>query len=241
MPAFDQQVSDGFASGDSNYRGKTRMIYATKGWKKGKVKIQFRYILAVMIALGVFCTPSRQTLAADFNDFIEIGAAFMTNLAMHELGHQIVADEVGAENHRIKFFAKDEGQFYFGLSSYDSIPDRSRLPYAAAGERMSLYTFEYGLQSYRNRPSTYNKALLFFSTFDFLAYTLVANYLEPDNEKYDPNGIRKETGCSKELLLGVALTKTLINAYRYSHKDANIMPMIETSKNGVLFLVGFKF
>jgi len=216
------------------------MIYATTGWKS-KGRNSFQYFFAVMMVFGVFCIPGRQVMAADLDDFFQIGAAFMTNLAVHELGHQLVADEVGATNHHIQFFAKDEGQFYFGFSSYDSIPVESRLPYAAGGEKMSFYTFEYGLQSYRNRPSTYNKSLMFFATFDFLAYTLVANYLEPDNEKFDPNGIRKETGCSKEMLLGIALTKTLINAYRYSNKDATIMPRIETSKNGALFLVGFNF
>jgi hypothetical protein len=217
------------------------MVYGITQRKKGKSRIKPGYILTGVIGLWVFFIPMHGVQAMDFNDFMDIGAAFMTNLAIHEVGHQIVADEVGAKNHHIRFFAKDNGQFYFGLSSYNSIPAKSRLPYAAGGERMSVYTFEYGLQSYREQPSTYNKALLFFSTVDFLSYTLVANYLEPENEKFDPNAIRKEIGCSKELLLGFALTKTLINTYRISHKDANIMPLIETSRDGVLFLVGFKF
>jgi hypothetical protein len=195
----------------------------------------------ILISLWMLLGQTHRIQAMDFNDFMDIGAAFMTNLTIHELGHQIIADEVGAKNHHVKFFAKDHGQFYFGLSSFTNIPSQSRLPYAAGGERISCYTFEYGLQSYRERPTTFNKALLFFSNFDFLGYTLLSNYVYPDNEKFDPNVIRKEIGCSKEMLLGFALTKSLINAYRISHKDANIMPVIETTKDGVFFMIGFHF
>jgi hypothetical protein len=198
-------------------------------------------LLLLVITGGILLSSNRGVAAMNFTDLVDIGAAFMTNLTVHELGHQIVADEVGAQNHQIRFFAKDQGQFYFGFSSYDSIPTESRLPYAAGGERMSVYTFEYGLQSYHNQPTTYNKALLFFSAVDFLSYTLIANYVEPDNEKYDPNGIRKEIGCSKELLLGLALTKALINTYRILHPDANFMPLIETNRDSVFFMIGFRF
>jgi len=74
------------------------------------------------------------------------------------------------------------------------------LPYAAGGHQMEGYTFEYALQSYRNRPITFNKALLFFSNTNFLFYTLYANYVDSETYSYDPNLIRKESGCSKDML-----------------------------------------
>lgn len=89
------------------------------------------------------------------------------------------------------------------------MPAKSLLPYAVGGERMASYTFEYSLQSYRNNPTTDNKALmLFFSCVNFLGYTVMGNYLNPENNMYDPNIIREEAGCSKEMLLGLFLTKT---------------------------------
>ncbi len=37
-------------------------------------------------------------------DAAAIGAAYMTHLFMHEMGHQVLADEVGADSHEMSFF-----------------------------------------------------------------------------------------------------------------------------------------
>ena len=174
-------------------------------------------------------------------DLTAMGLAYSTHIFFHELGHQVVADEVGAEAHNMSFMTRRNGQFYFGLSTYKSMPAESKLAYAAGGDRMAGYTFEYALQSYRNHPTTFNKALLFFSGADFLIYTLIANYQNPENDTYDPNLIRKETGCSKETLLGMVAAKTFTNAYRVMNEDANFIPYISVDKHSALFMVQFHF
>ena len=170
-----------------------------------------------------------------------VGLAYSTHIFFHELGHQVVADDVGAEAHNMYFMTKKNGRFYFGLSTYKSIPEESKLSYAVGGERMAGYTFEYALQSYRHKPTTYNKALLFFSGADFLLYTAMANYVDPDNNFYDPNLIRKETGCSKDKLLGIVAAKTFMNAYRIMDEDANFVPYIMVDNHSASFMVRFKF
>ncbi len=39
-------------------------------------------------------------------DIVAIGAAFLTNLAVHEFGHEVVANYVGAEGSRMNFFKR---------------------------------------------------------------------------------------------------------------------------------------
>lgn len=203
-------------------------------------------IRAVLIAVSLtvcLCSvaPGQNAWAFDFADVASIGAAYATHLYLHEMGHQVVAEEVGADSPQISFFTQKGGKFYPGLSTYKNIPDESRLPYAVGGDRMAGYTFEYALQSYRREPTTYNKALMVFSCADFLFYTLLANYVNPDNDSYDPNLIRAETGCSKEVLLGLVLTKSLLNAYRVMNPDAHFFPMIWVDKRSAALLLCFRF
>jgi len=160
---------------------------------------------------------------------------------MHEMGHQVVAEEVGADSPQMSFFTWKGGNFYPGLSTYKDIPDESKLPYAVGGERMTGFTFEYALQSYRRKPTTYNKALMFFGCADFLAYTLLANYVKPDNNTYDPNLIRQETGLSKEMLLSLVVAKSFLNAYRVMNQDARVIPMIWIDQESAALLLRIPF
>ena len=175
------------------------------------------------------------------SDTFAIGVAYTTHLFFHELGHQIVADEVDAESHRMNFFTSRSGKFYPGLSFYSSIPEESKLPYAVGGERMAGYTFEYALKSYRHNPTTFNKSLLLFSGVDFFVYTLLANYVYPDDDMYDPNLIREETGLSKGALLSIVAFKTLLNAYRIMDEDANFTPFVWTDKKSAGLAIRFYF
>jgi hypothetical protein len=170
-------------------------------------------------------------------DAATIGAAYMTHLFLHEMGHQVVADEVGADFHEMRFFTNKNGKFYLGLSTYQSIPEDSLLPYAVAGEWMSDLTFELALQSYRHKPSAFKKSLMFFSCMDFLLYTLYAYYDEPDNKMYDPNLIREETGLSSELLLSLFATISLLNAYRIFNPDAKFRPLLQIDKKSAALLI----
>jgi hypothetical protein len=205
-----------------------------------------RYIRLVLAAGGVVIwliavRPIQPAHAFQFNDIVSIGAAYTTHLVLHEMGHQVVAQDVGATGAGIHFLTRRDGDFYVGLSTYESIPEESRLPYALGGERMAGFTFDYALASYRKQPNTYNKALLFFSGADFLMYTLVSNYLYPSAPMYDPNLVREETGCSKELLLSLVLGKTLLNAYRVANPDVRFAPEVWVDDKRAALLLRFPF
>lgn len=60
----------------------------------------------------------------------------------------------------------------------------------------------------------------------FLAYTLTANCVAADEDMYDPNLIREETGLSKEELLSLVMAKSIVNAYMVSNEDANFTAII---------------
>lgn len=164
------------------------------------------------------------------SDALQIGAAFLTNLAVHEFGHEIVADNVGAEDSQVNFFKKSGGNFFLGTSTVSNIEDESVLPYAMGGEVFADLSFEHALQGYRNSPNTYNKSLLFISGTDFLWYCFYAFYISNDNPSYDPITISKETGISRDMLFSVALAKTIANAYRiYSGQD-KIVPYFKVDR-----------
>ena len=204
-------------------------------------KIRSTLIAANLIVWACSIALAESACAFDSADVASIGAAYATHIFLHEMGHHVVAQEVGAVSPQMNFFTQKGGKLYPGLSTCKSVPDKSRLPYAVGGERMAGYTFEYALQSYRSEPTTYNKALMFFSCADFLFYTLLANYVDPDNEMCDPNLIRAEIGCSKEVLLGLVMTKSLLNTYRVMNPDANFAPMIWVDRRSAALLFSFRF
>lgn len=200
-------------------------------------KIRPVVIAASLIVCLFFLPPAERACAFDFEDAAAIGAAYTTHLFMHEMGHQAVAEEVGADSPQMSFFTWKGGNFYPGLSTHKGIPQESKLPYAVGGERMAGFTFEYALQSYHRKPTTYNKALMFFSCADFLVYTLLANYVNPENDMYDPNLIRQETGLSKEALLSLVMAKSFLNAHRVMNPDARVIPMIWLDKESAALLL----
>jgi len=174
-------------------------------------------------------------------DIVQIGAAFLTNLAVHEFGHEVVAKHVGAEGSRINFFQKSGGDFFLGTSSVENIDERSVLPYAMGGEFFADLAFEHALRDFRTNPNTYNKSLLVTSGADFLWYCLYAFYISGDNPSYDPITISEKTGMSRDTLFSVALAKTLINAYRvYSGNDV-LVPYFRIDKysTSLNFIVPF--
>jgi len=197
-------------------------------------------ILSSLLVILVFMPFFSIIYAFDFTDIATIGAAYMTSLGFHEIGHDIVASETGGGSHKMNFFIRKNGNFFLGLSTYKDIPEESKLPYFIGGERMADITFEYALQSYRKEPTTFNKALIFFSYTDFLFYTLYANYISPGNDWHDPNLIREELGCSKEMLFSFVLGKALLNTYRIFNEDANFTPVITADRNSAVFMIRFE-
>ena len=76
---------------------------------------------------------SAKACAFSIKDVVDIGSAYMTHLVMHEIGLEVVAIEGGVEANPLNFFTRKNGQFYSGLATYDSMPEKSLRPYATAG------------------------------------------------------------------------------------------------------------
>jgi hypothetical protein len=174
-------------------------------------------------------------------DVVQIGAAFLTNLAVHEFGHEVVANYAGAEGSRLNFFQKSGGDFFLGTSSVDNIDERSVLPYAMGGEFFADLTFEHALRDYRNNPNSYNKSLLITSGADFVWYCFYAFYVSGHNPSYDPITISEETGLSRDTLFSIVLAKTLINAYRVYSGNDTVVPYFRVDRysTSLNFIVPF--
>ncbi|OEU45689.1 MAG: hypothetical protein BBJ60_07595 [Desulfobacterales bacterium S7086C20] len=208
-----------------------------KSEHKNRIPV-FPFITVILLS---FVLQEPAASAFQLKDIVSIGAAYSTHLFLHETGHQAVAHKVGAESSKMHFFTNKKGNFYPGVSTYEDIPEESKLPYAVAGDQMAGNTFEYALKSYRNKPTTYNKALMFFSCMDFFVYTLLSNYINTEADMYDPNLVREETDFSKEALLSVVTVKTLINTYRMMNPDFKVAPVIWVDKTSAALLLCFPF
>lgn len=186
-------------------------------------------------------TYSDLGMPTDVEGTVSLGAAFIINLAVHEFGHAIVADYVGASGSSLGFFSRDGGQFFLGMSSVNNIDNESVLPYTMGGEFFVDLTFEHALQYYRRNPNKFNKSLLFYSGTDFLWYCLYAFYLSEGNPHYDPITVSEETGISRDMLFSVVLAKTMINTYRvYTGRDT-IIPYFMVDKDSTSLNVMIPF
>ncbi len=168
-----------------------------------------------------------QSWAMGISDFFQAGSAYITHVVAHETGHNAMAHMVGGRDVQMDFFQQRSGSFFVGISSVGEIEKKSVLPFRAAGLVSSNHTFDLALSSYRARPSTYNKALLFFSGTDFLWYSVWSFYIKGSNDPgYDPVGISQETGLSAEVIVSVALFQTALNAFRVYSGHDSYMPYI---------------
>lgn len=164
------------------------------------------------------------------NGIVQMGLAFMTNLFLHEFGHEVVANYVGATGTRLDFFKREDEQFFLGTSTVETIDDNSMLPYAMGGEFFADLTFEHALQDYRKKPSTFNKSLMLASGGDFLWYCFYAFYMSDGHQNFDPVHVRDRTGLSEGTIFSIIAAKTLVNAYRaYSGEDI-IIPYFSVDK-----------
>jgi len=170
---------------------------------------------------------------AHSSKFKLVGAAFATNVVLHELGHHIIADYVEAKGSKLNFLKSKDGQFFLASSTVKAIDEESRLSYNMGGEWAADKTFEYALNRYRNRPNIYNKALMFFSGTDLFWYTLYSFYLSDGHKALDPIAITTYNNISKEAVLLVALSKTLLNAYRIYSGTDRVVPSFGIDKNSV--------
>ena len=91
---------------------------------------KIRYIMITMglLAWLFLMTNGKNACAFHFTDIGAIGAAYMTHLSLYEVGHHVVAEEVGADSPKMSFFTKKDGRLYPGLSTYKDIPKESKCP-----------------------------------------------------------------------------------------------------------------
>lgn len=196
-----------------------------------------------LVILIVFCAST--AIADDsknkMRDFVSLSLGYVISLSVHELGHAIVASNVGAKG--LSFNMSDgKGVNLLGATTkVKSIEKESILPFAMGGEIGSDFCFEYGLARYRKKPTLLNKSLLFFAGTDFLRYSLYSFYIDQQNNYADPYIVQRETNLSPHIILSIAFVKTLINANRIAtHKDLFI-PFFTCDKDSVRFNLIYTF
>lgn len=195
----------------------------------------------LLCALFVFGMPQR-ALAWGLGDFFQVALAFVTNLTVHESGHYIVAEGLGAQDNTLHFFSQEEGSFFLGLSTVRTIDEGARLSYILGGEMATSLSFETVLHRYRAVPTPYNKALLFFNGTEFLWYSIYAFYISDSMDtRHDPVAISHETGLSPETILVIAGTQTLLNAYRVISGLDRFVPYFTYDRYSTSIWVGIRF
>ncbi len=193
--------------------------------------------------LGLFlAVPVKESSALSLSNVIQTGAAFAVHLGVHESGHYLMAHMGGAEDVDLSFFIMKGNNFYLGLSSAKGLDRKSVAPYKFAGEVAVSYHFEIMLKSYRRNPNMYNRAMLFFTNTDFLAYSIYAFYLSPTrNNAYDPVGISQETGLTPETIVAFSALQTLLNTYRIYSGNDTAVPFLSMSQDSVALGLMFRF
>ncbi|MCI0526451.1 MAG: hypothetical protein L0Y56_03230 [Nitrospira sp.] len=93
------------------------------------------FILWFVVA---FSAPTA-VYAFNFGDIFQIGAAFVSHVAVHESGHYIMAHMAGAKDVQLNFFTVQGGNLYLGLSTAKGLDPASSLSYKAAGEAAGSY------------------------------------------------------------------------------------------------------
>ncbi len=189
------------------------------------------------LILGFLLLTPIRAFAIGPGDLVQVTAAFFTSLTVHETGHALIADQMGAEGVSIQFFAQEDNNFALGLTKVRNLDRRSMLPFAMGGEIANSLDFEYALKLYRQQPTVYNRSLLLFSGTDFLWYTVYAFYISGGTSHSDPLIIQQETGLSKEAILGVALTQSLLNLYRVTSCEDTIIPYFTYDRYSVNFML----
>ena len=190
------------------------------------------------VILSLLFTLPIKTQAAAPSDLAQVGLAFITSVAVHESGHAFIADQVGnAESVRMNFFTMKNSSFALGVTEVKNLDKDSKVPFIMGGEIANSYNFEYALLSYRRQPTTYNRALMFFSGTDFLWYTMYSLYLSQGASYHDPVGLKRETGLSEQAILGIALTQSLLNLHRVTSGKDTIVPYFTFDHSSVNFMV----
>jgi len=200
-----------------------------------------KLVLCIILMMTLMAAQPAKAYESAIIDIIQIGSAFATNLTVHEYGHAIVGSSVGAEGISVSFLSKRKNNLFLGYTSTSKIDDNAYPSFALGGEIGVNMSFEYALHRFRKEPTTYNKALMFFSGTDFLWYSVYAYYFNEDNQDSDPNILHRETGISKDAILAAAVTQSVLNSYRiYSGSDM-VIPYMTFDKDAIGFHVKVSF
>lgn len=205
--------------------------------EKGKVKV----LITALMVLTLMAVQPAHASDIKVENLLHVGTAFITNLTAHEYGHAIVGNSVGAEGISVTFFSKEKNNLFLGYTSMRRIDEKAYPSFALGGEIGANMSFEFALQRFRRQPTTYNRALLFFSGTDFLWYSLYTFYVNKDNPDADPNILHKELGISKDAILGVAMTQSLLNGYRVISGEDRLIPYFTFDQTTIAFHIKVPF
>lgn len=193
-----------------------------------------------------FCYPNN--VNARMYNAISALAGCMTSGVVHELGHYVVANQVGTGKNKIYFLKKDkDGSFFLGLNLVSKIDERDRLQHTMAGIAASDYLFELTLDSYRRNPLSrsrwYKKGVMFCSGSDLLKYSLFTYTMNMENKYYDPVGIAEQTGLSKEWIIGIGAAQAFLNLIRIKSGRDALIPhfVVDVQGRKVAFKITKKF
>ena len=200
-----------------------------------------KLVLCIILMMTLMAAQPAKAYESAIIDIIQIGSAFATNLTVHEYGHAIVGSSVGAEGISVSFLSKRKNNLFLGYTSTSKIDDKAYPSFALGGEIGVNMSLEYALHRFRKEPTTYNKALLFFSGTDFLWYTVYTFYFNEDNPDSDPNILHRETGISKDTLLVAAVTQSLLNGYRVFSGSDTVIPYMTFDREAIGFHIKVSF
>ena len=200
-----------------------------------------KLVLSIILLITLMAAQPAKAYESAIIDIIQVGSAFATNLTVHEYGHAIVGSSVGAEGISVSFLSKRKNNLFLGYTSTSKIDDNAYPSFALGGEIGVNMSFEYALHRFRKEPTTYNKALLFFSGTDFLWYTVYTFYFNEDNPDSDPNILHRETGISKDTLLVAAVTQSLLNGYRVFSGSDTVIPYMTFDREAIGFHIKVSF
>jgi len=200
-----------------------------------------KLVLSIILLITLMAAQPAKAYESAIIDIIQVGSAFATNLTVHEYGHAIVGSSVGAEGISVSFLSKRKNNLFLGYTSTSKIDDKAYPSFALGGEIGVNMSLEYALHRFRKEPTTYNKALLFFSGTDFLWYTVYTFYFNEDNPDSDPNILHRETGISKDTLLVAAVTQSLLNGYRVFSGSDTVIPYMTFDREAIGFHIKVSF
>ena len=200
-----------------------------------------KLVLSIILLITLMAAQPAKAYESAIIDIIQVGSAFATNLTVHEYGHAIVGSSVGAEGISVSFLSKRKNNLFLGYTSTSKIDDKAYPSFSLGGEIGVNMSLEYALHRFRKEPTTYNKALLFFSGTDFLWYTVYTFYFNEDNPDSDPNILHRETGISKDTLLVAAVTQSLLNGYRVFSGSDTVIPYMTFDREAIGFHIKVSF